>query len=389
MVCQPPASPEGAELRHDTATGPDTTTGYRTESPGPAGTQTQPPPRSKSLAKSSESTRILKIPLQDGERSLFFPQTIFCYQARRITRTKVPSDWGFQLQKKTSLYSLFPFPLALSSPHPRLWISPRTASSSDLFCAEVRLSYGRPIPSAASCGATELCWRSRARLFRITSHQRRTLTFGGLIGKSPSQQYPLEICRDQLPFPSQTLPSLEYDMVGQTTLDSYFRSPRTSEVASNRSAPNSNNLPANSIGAAAAVLPNVADLLPTPNTNQTSVDQPRVNHDNVDPLLASHTTNDIDPALLPLPSSCTSSHHATSTRSETGASTAAIQEQLTTENVRNLNGRAETQTITGEHSDQESIAIITDLPIPNSLAQATLNAAAARRNFPPTTEFLF
>ncbi|KAI7936677.1 hypothetical protein MJO28_015576 [Puccinia striiformis f. sp. tritici] len=44
--CQPPASPEGAELRHDTATGPDTTTGYRTESPGPAGTQTQPPPRS-------------------------------------------------------------------------------------------------------------------------------------------------------------------------------------------------------------------------------------------------------------------------------------------------------------------------------------------------------
>ncbi|KAH9467711.1 hypothetical protein Pst134EA_011343 [Puccinia striiformis f. sp. tritici] len=192
-------------------------------------------------------------------------------------------------------------------------------------------------------------------------------------------------------------------MVGQTTLDSYFRSPRTSEVASNRSAPNSNNLPANSIGAAAAVLPNVADLFanafkplgntaPTvdqANTNQTSVDQPRVNHDNVDPLLASHTTNDIDPALLPLPSSCTSSHHATSTRSETGASTAAIQEQLTTENVRNLNGRAETQTITGEHSDQESIAIITDLPIPNSLAQATLNAAAARRNFPPTTEFLF
>ncbi|KNE88293.1 hypothetical protein PSTG_18307 [Puccinia striiformis f. sp. tritici PST-78] len=80
---------------------------------------------------------------------------------------------------------------------------------------------------------------------------------------------------------------------------------------------------------------------------------------------------------------------SSSTRSETGASTAAIQEQLTTENVRNLNGRAETQTITGEHSDQESIAIITDLPIPNSLAQATLNAAAARRNFPPTTEFLF
>ncbi|KNE87744.1 hypothetical protein PSTG_18865 [Puccinia striiformis f. sp. tritici PST-78] len=166
-------------------------------------------------------------------------------------------------------------------------------------------------------------------------------------------------------------------MVGQTTLDSYFRSPRTSEVASNRSAPNSNNLPANSIGAAAAVLPNVADLFanafkPLGNTAPT-VDQANTNQ----------TT------LLPLPSSCTSSHHATSTRSETGASTAAIQEQLTTENVRNLNGRAETQTITGEHSDQESIAIITDLPIPNSLAQATLNAAAARRNFPPTTEFLF
>ncbi|KAI9624270.1 hypothetical protein KEM48_009011 [Puccinia striiformis f. sp. tritici PST-130] len=200
----------------------------------------------------------------------------------------------------------------------------------------------------------------------------------------PEEQYPLEIRCDQLPFPSRTLPLLEYDtkpsppllatlVVGQTTLDSYFRSPRTSEVASNRSAPNSNNLPANSIGAAAAVLPNVADLFanafkplgntaPTADqadTNQTSVDQPRVNHDNVDPLLAYHTTNDIDPALLPLPSSRTSSHHATSNRSETGASTAAIQEQLTTENVRNLNGRAETQTITGEHSDQESIAIIT------------------------------
>ncbi|POW03274.1 hypothetical protein PSTT_11237, partial [Puccinia striiformis] len=211
-------------------------------------------------------------------------------------------------------------------------------------------------------------------------------------------EYPLEICRDQLPFPSQTLPSLEYDMVGQTTLDSYFRSPRTSEVASNRSAPNSNNLPANSIGAAAAVLPNVADLFANafkplvtllPPLTKLTPTRLVVNHDNVDPLLASHTTNDIDPALLPLPSSCTSSHHATSTRSETGASTAAIQEQLTTENVRNLNGRAETQTITGEHSDQESIAIITDLPIPNSLAQATLNAAAARRNFPPTTSFCF
>ncbi|KAI9614375.1 hypothetical protein H4Q26_009524 [Puccinia striiformis f. sp. tritici PST-130] len=235
LNCQPPASPEGAELRHDTATGPDTTTGYRTESPGPAGTQTQPPPR-------------------------------------------------------------------------RLVIRPGS--------------------------------------------------------------YPLEIRCDQLPFPSRTLPLLEYDtkpsppllatlVVGQTTLDSYFRSPRTSEVASNRSAPNSNNLPANSIGAAAAVLPNVADLLPTRSNPLTSVDQPRVNHDNVDPLLAYHTTNDIDPALLPLPSSRTSSHHATSNRSETGASTAAIQEQLTTENVRNLNGRAETQTITGEHSDQESIAIIT------------------------------
>ncbi|KAH9441400.1 hypothetical protein Pst134EB_030065 [Puccinia striiformis f. sp. tritici] len=226
LNCQPPASPEGAELRHDTATGPDTTTGYRTESPGPAGTQTQPPPR-------------------------------------------------------------------------RLVIRPRLT---------------KPSP-----------------------------------------------------------PLLATLVVGQTTLDSYFRSPRTSEVASNRSAPNSNNLPANSIGAAAAVLPNVADLFanafkplgntaPTADqadTNQTSVDQPRVNHDNVDPLLAYHTTNDIDPALLPLPSSRTSSHHATSNRSETGASTAAIQEQLTTENVRNLNGRAETQTITGEHSDQESIAIIT------------------------------
>ncbi|KAI7936678.1 hypothetical protein MJO28_015577 [Puccinia striiformis f. sp. tritici] len=251
LNCQPPASPEGAELRHDTATGPDTTTGYRTESPGPAGTQTQPPPRS---------------------------------------------------------------------------ITP-------------------PVRISASLRSTQISCLS----------------------------YPLEIRCDQLPFPSRTLPLLEYDMVGQTTLDSYFRSPRTSEVASNRSAPNSNNLPANSIGAAAAVLPNVADLFanafkplgntaPTADqadTNQTSVDQPRVNHDNVDPLLAYHTTNDIDPALLPLPSSRTSSHHATSNRSETGASTAAIQEQLTTENVRNLNGRAETQTITGEHSDQESIAIIT------------------------------
>ncbi|KAH9472596.1 hypothetical protein Pst134EA_003203 [Puccinia striiformis f. sp. tritici] len=49
-------------------------------------------------------------------------------------------------------------------------------------------------------------------------------------------------------------------MVGQTTLDSYFRSSRTSEADPDRSIPASNDLPSSSIGAAAAALPNVADL---------------------------------------------------------------------------------------------------------------------------------
>ncbi|POW03366.1 hypothetical protein PSHT_11676 [Puccinia striiformis] len=89
--CQPPASPEGAELRHDTATGPDTTTGYRTRVPA-SGTQTQPPPRSTLLS-----------------------------------------------------------------------------SSSTLDLASHRLSYGRPIPSAASCGATELCRRSVRTKCRISA----------------------------------------------------------------------------------------------------------------------------------------------------------------------------------------------------------------------------
>ncbi|POW02620.1 hypothetical protein PSTT_11663, partial [Puccinia striiformis] len=102
-------------------------------------------------------------------------------------------------------------------------------------------------------------------------------------------------------------------MVGQTTLDSYFRSSRTSEADPDRSIPATN-----------------------PGTNAI-----------------------IDPALLPLPSSRTNSRTTTSVRSGPGTSTVAIQEQLTTDNVRALGSRAETHTIIGDHSDQDSIAIIT------------------------------
>ncbi|KAI9611387.1 hypothetical protein H4Q26_008337 [Puccinia striiformis f. sp. tritici PST-130] len=97
-----------------------------------------------------------------------------------------------------------------------------------------------------------------------------------------------------------------------------------------------------------------------PSLNQDNDNQINTDRVNVDPSLANPGTNAIiDPALLPLPSSRTNSRTTTSVRSGPGTLTVAIQEQLTTDNVRALGGRAETHTIIGDHSDQDSIAIIT------------------------------
>ncbi|POV97007.1 hypothetical protein PSTT_15312, partial [Puccinia striiformis] len=156
---------------------------------------------------------------------------------------------------------------------------------------------------------------------------------------------------------------------------------------------NSHNTVLDSTGAAASTLPSTTDVASLfANAFRPTGITARSDHTPfIDPDIAnSEPRVALDPALIALSSNNLNRSDARSVTTRSGNSTLAVQQQLTTGNLRSLDPTINRCDNSIEEIPEEhrSVEIITDPPNQRSSARENLNAAEVRRNFTPQTEFL-